>query len=240
MVPALLHHTQAANAVRIAQLAAVSLTAVVVAVLVLGPKSGERPVPTLTLTDPNVKSFTPPPEKPQYHADVKSMALALGQLGNSPKPAPKPEATTPEVVPTPVASEESVRYLGSLTEPGRTLALLKVNDRQRLLAPGEKIESMTIIEVGRDFAIVEDSQGQRRLTKGERQGPAVTYTTGNLGSAPNPFNAGAANAVIDAATAARNRSAGQLGRQIQTPGGVQNNVSNTVEVISRERLGGEQ
>jgi len=221
MVPALLHHTQASNAVRFAQLAAISLTAVVVAVLAFGPRSGERPVPALTLADPGTKPVAPTvPEKPQHHADAKSIALALGQLGNSPKPSPKPETTsTPEPTPTPVASEESVRFLGALTEPGRRLALLKVNDRQRLLAPGEKIESITVIEVGPDFVVVEDSHGQRRLTKGERQGPAVTFTTASSGAASSgSFNSANANNAADVARAAmRARSdPAQLNRQVQT------------------------
>lgn len=240
MIPALLHHSRASRAVRIAQLAAVGLTAVVAVVLVLGPRSGPRDVPPLTLPTPGTKPLAASTEaKPQERIDVPALADRFSQLGNSPKPEVKAsptEETKPEVVPT----EESVRFLGVLTEPGRRLALLKVNDRQRLLGPGEKFEALRVVEVGLDFAIIEDDHGPRRLTKGERQGAAVTYTgAGSLGAAPNAFNPGAANGALDAAQAAKRARAGEhLARQVQTVGGV---VNSSVNVRgAAENGGGEQ
>lgn len=211
MLPALLHHSQASAAARAAQFSAVGLTAVVVAVLSFGPKADERVVPALTLPQPGPKSLADSPEvKPLPHIDVPGVANRFGQLGNSPKPEPKPSPTEEPTAETP-PTEESVRYLGSLSEPGRFLALLKVNDRQRLLAPGESFEAIRIVEVGADFAIVEDSRGPRRLTKGERQSAAVTYTSASpLGAAPNAFNPRAANGALDAARAASRARAADL------------------------------
>lgn len=238
MIPALLHHTNASHAVRIAQFAAVGLTAAAAAVLTFGPSARERPVAALTLPNPAPKPAPVGAEKPVAHADAHGISLAMSQLGNSPKPEPKSAPTPTDAAPTPVVSEESVRYLGSLTEPGRRLALLKINDHQRLLAPGERIEAIHIVEVGPDYAVIEDSKGQRKLTKGERQGSAVTYTAANtLGAAPSTFNPGSASIVAEAARNAK-FSRDHVARAAQKLGEVVNtsvNVSGTIE-----RLTGDQ
>ncbi len=233
MIPSVLHHTQASSAVRAAQMTAVGLSVVAAALVVLGPSGGERAVPELRMPEARVKPVLTQPEKPATLVDTRALADRFAQLGNSPKPKPVEPEPAPESGPAPVVAEDSVRYLGSLTEPGRRLALLKVSERQRLVAAGETIESLRVVEVGPDFAIVEDGAGQRRLTKGERQGPAITYLSGGVPSAvPSSFNPGVATGAVAAARAAgRARSMGTPGHpppgQITTTTNVPRSPSET-------------
>lgn len=153
---------------------------------------GSRPRPTPAIEP--LERPTPLPEtssktgqaRPQV-IDAHGLADRMGHIANPPIPTEKPADTTAEanVDPVPTPGDESVRFLGLLLEPNRTLALLKVGERQRLVAVGEDFAlsgdqtgKVRVTEVTADHVTIETDSGPRRIEKSARQGSSVTYLSG--------------------------------------------------------------
>jgi hypothetical protein len=113
--------------------------------------------------------------------------------------------------------DPTIKYLGLVIEPNRRLALLKLGDRQRLVAtgdtltpPGEQPGVFRVAEIADDHVVLDTDAGQKRIEKSLPQGPAVTYLSGSPATPHQPRSTNPG--IIDPATRARN-----LGRQLEQP-----------------------
>lgn len=94
------------------------------------------------------------------------------------KPTPTPSETP---TPPPVAAGIAWKYLGSIIEPTRKIALVSINGAQRMLAEGRTIQqdghTFKVVEVQPDSLVVEDNGQRLVLQKEARSGPLVSWVS---------------------------------------------------------------
>ncbi len=105
--------------------------------------------------------------------DVTAMSEMLERTLGRPK-AKETEPDEPGVAPT---TGPGWRYLGSIIDSRRRVALISVDGTQRMLAEGRTIGSTTLVSVQVDSIVIDDGSGHRELYKEERSGPLVTWVT---------------------------------------------------------------
>lgn len=162
--------TTARKAARIGQAAGVLGVGFAAAMVVFGvPGLGPSPRLERPPAPPAVTEVVEQSEMPAVvERRVRSIANNLAQLGNAPKPAPKPE--TPEGTPggevapvapiAPVVAELPVTFLGAIGSGSRPMALVTIDARQLVLSRGEERqtaagENVKLVEIGRDSIRVE-------------------------------------------------------------------------------------
>ncbi|MCC6228890.1 MAG: hypothetical protein IT432_06670 [Phycisphaerales bacterium] len=179
---------EARKARRIAQIAATGGGVLALAALLSRlPGTGDRPSGPEPIKWPDPK---PPAattnEKRELH-DMNAAATRLALVSNKPKPAA--HSVDPSEVSTPdqIGAVE-VRYLGAVLEPTRKVALLRVGEKQRMIAQGHAVSladggTLEVVSVDADGCIVRDGQGERRIEKSPRTASAVTTITDGAGNA---------------------------------------------------------
>lgn len=185
------------------------------------------------------------PAAPPGSGVITAMAERL-ELARKGRPA---AATTPATTPTAGASNGGMnwRYLGSIIEPTRKLALLSINGSQRVLAEGRSIDQADpsgrgtyrarLLEVRPDLIVVDDNGRRIEIPKDDPVGPRVSWVppgAGGVASMSGVGNPGgltpeqirqAAARGIDPAAAERLRQtmAERRGRPAATPPNPANN-----------------
>jgi hypothetical protein len=119
-------------------------------------------------------------------------------------PAPKTEGATTQ---TPQTSEW--KYIAPIVEPGRVLAVLGRDGKQKVLAAGREWEYATgskakVVSVDENKVVLEDQGTRREIARSQRTGAAVQWTkmAANTPNASIPAGSGV-NASIEQQLAAR-------------------------------------
>ncbi|MEO0482535.1 MAG: hypothetical protein AAF138_02845 [Planctomycetota bacterium] len=178
------------------------------AVVVFGlPGADLRPVNTTPRPAPEQPADATVAAAP--NTDFVWISGSLGVLGGVEpieieepvKPVDEPTPTD-VVAPTPAvpAEKREIRYLGSIVEPGRRVALLTIDDRQRFLHEGRASGDVQLLEVGADFVRLDIGGVERRLDRASRSADVVTEISAS-GAAPGGIdrNAGRPSSAADAA-----------------------------------------
>jgi hypothetical protein len=121
--------------------------------------------------------------------DASAVARRMAQIANNPVALPKETPEEPRPDPEqPAHSTDSVKFLGAIREPGRSFALLKIGERQRMLGVGETEGDVTVVEVNDDrVEITLKGAVSQTLTKQERTGSIINFVAG--ATSPNPGGA---------------------------------------------------
>lgn len=197
MLPVPLHQRMASTYAKRAQIGFVTLGVGATALAAYSLRT-PAPVETPSLTLPAPAPGKQGPGKLARAGTIDAAAVdkRMHQLANYPTapetPTTGPEETPPEL---PAATEESVKFLGALVEPTRRVALLKINDRQRLLGPGESEGDVSVVRVTDDHVdIMLKGSTSQTLTKQARSGPTVNQVAASpsapaMGAEPPPPSA---------------------------------------------------
>ncbi len=190
---------EASNARKIAQVAAIAGAALALAALVFRlPGLGDAPAAPGPIQWPDIKPPADPQAgRPTPSRDMDAAASRLALVSNKPKPAaPQPEPTE---VPNPEqTSSTEIKYLGAVLEPTRKIALLRVGERQRMIAEGKTVAladggTLEVVTIDAEGVVIRDAQGERRVEKSARTASAVTTITDNAVGAsaimPSPDDA---------------------------------------------------
>jgi hypothetical protein len=202
--------------IRIAQMAGLALGVSAAALWAMKVPMVEDPLPEKpTLAGdaaPDVKPAAgDAPAQPLDRESVEGTAERMSVAGRI-KPAgpvPGPDGDKPV---TPAAPTGDVKYIGSIREPSRMLALVSRGDgkKQKLLAVGREWEGVKLLDVTEDEIQIEDASGVKTIARSERKGPAVEWTkmASNAPAATATTPAGMQAGMINAA-GARGVSASQ-------------------------------
>ncbi len=184
-----LSQREASNARRIAQIAAIAGATLAVAALFLRlPGTGEKPAGPEPILWPEI---APPPDtqgEKRETSDMNAAATRLALVSNKPKPAAQPPDGGSETSNPDQPGSIEVKYLGAVLEPTRKIALLRVGDKQRMVAENKTISladggTLQVVSVDAEGCVVRDGQGERRIEKSARTASAVTTISD---SANNP------------------------------------------------------
>ncbi len=202
MLTAALHQRTASTYARRAQVAFVTLGVGATALAAFALRT-PQPVETPSLSIPVAKPGKTDGSGRLARAeefDPSAIDRRIRQIGNYPVPVVEASPEDPNITQVPVpVPEETVKFLGALTEPTRRVALLKIGEHQRLLGPGESDGDVTVVEVHDDrVEITLKGSATQTLTKQARSGPTVTYVaasaaspnSGGFGMPGNPGDAG--------------------------------------------------
>ncbi|MCC6426462.1 MAG: hypothetical protein IT435_06545 [Phycisphaerales bacterium] len=154
----------------------------------VAPKPAQSPT-----LDPNAL-------KPEDRVAVNSDAISerLMQLGNRPQPpAPPPEESGPEL-PPPLPPADDARFLGVIREPGRSLAMVNVGGKQRIIAEGEQFGGIEVLSIAADAITVKEGGVEKRIEKHQRSGTAISTSAGGA-SGPGSGLEGVRHAGMNAA-----------------------------------------
>ena len=189
MLTAALHQRTASTYARRAQVAFVTLGVGATALAAFALRT-PQPVETPSLSIPLAKPGKTDGSGRLARADdfdPSAIDRRIRQIGNYPVPMVEASPEDPNITQVPVpVPEETVKFLGALTEPTRRVALLKIGDHQRLLGPGESDGDVTVVEVHDDrVEITLKGAVTQTLTKQARSGPTVTYVSASTAS-PGP------------------------------------------------------
>ncbi|MFO0834467.1 MAG: hypothetical protein U0638_05810 [Phycisphaerales bacterium] len=190
---------EASKARRVAQIAAIGGGVLALAALFLRlPGTGDKPASPGPIKWPEIKPPADPQAGKQHEShDLNAAATRLSLISNRPKPVVN---TNPEAVenanPEQAGSVE-VKYLGAVLEPTRKIALLRVGEKQRMVAAGKTISladggTLEVVSIESEGVLVRDGQGERRIEKAARTASAVTTITDDASNpaaatpVPNP------------------------------------------------------
>lgn len=117
-----------------------------------------EPIAATPVTDETTQAAPP---KVEQVVDAGGIAMRLTSVSNAPKPVlqaaeeqPLTEVDGESTDPVAAPSDE-VAFLGLIREPGRTLALIRVNGRQTVMWEGRVVDGLTLVGVGDDSVQVE-------------------------------------------------------------------------------------
>lgn len=111
--------------------------------------------------------------------DARGIAMRLAAVGNAPKPVAESIVEVPndglepgvEAI-SPVTDE--VGFLGIIREPGRLLALMRVNGRQTIMWIGREVGEVKLTEIGDGYVTIERNGAAQRVDRSARKGEAFT------------------------------------------------------------------
>lgn len=173
------------------------------------------------------------PTKPDAHVqtvDVEAIAERLASVANN--PTPKPVEPVPTEPIEPVVAVPAVSYLGMISAGDRRLAMVKLDERQRVVREGGAVGEETIFEVQADFIRLGREQPGRRVERAQRQGDSTTRATSDA-STPQPRPAG----MNPLTPVTRDRNAGMrtgAGRAFGLPAGVPRHEAAAFRMIRNE------
>ncbi|MEM9560903.1 MAG: hypothetical protein AAF995_11390 [Planctomycetota bacterium] len=154
-----------------------------------GVDAGSGSAPTVEIEAPVRAEWAPP------SGDGRAIAARLALVDNAPRvPEPEPEQpvepTDPGEGEGPTELGEEVRYLGMIRSGETRRAVLRIGDRQRIVAEGDRVtingESLTLRRVrGEGVELAGGDEGQREpieITKADRERASVTVVSGEAPS----------------------------------------------------------
>lgn len=176
------------------------------------PQVGDQP--PLTVPAPaGVKTGKTTPAPRAEHFDPAATASRFSLVSNNfvPKPPAYEEPTeTGGEKPPPGPADTSIKFLGALIEPNRRVALIKVNERQHLMGPGDSLGDMTVVSVSDDSVEIRQGNGaSETITKAARAGSPITFVNANTPTTAQP--------VLDAGTVAGDNRPARPGRNPNRP-----------------------
>ncbi len=134
-----------------------------------------------------------PPEgpAPEPFVDAGGIALRLASVSNAPKPvieAPKedPESLPEEGGAIAEAPTDEVGFLGFIREPGRTLALMRVNGRQVVMWVDRVVDGLKLVSIGDDSVQVERDGVNWQVGRAPRKASSVSRIDVPMAPAPVP------------------------------------------------------
>lgn len=199
MSAAVLHREQALRLARLAQAACAVLIIAAVGIAAVGlpgvrgpgPADAELPSSQAAAAKPVVS--TPPISE---GVDFSGIAQRLASIDNAPRPATETPSESTETLTEPVAAADApVKFLGSIIEPTRRIALLTINGRQRAVVAGQTVRygaeatagELRLIAVEDSSVTIEDKLGRRTIEKTARSGSAIT-TVAAAAPPPEPVS----------------------------------------------------
>ncbi len=151
------------------------------------------------LTEPTAppQPVRPPRPQPTEETDTRPeidsslLAARLGSIRNHPVPVPPTPQPSEEPQPEPTPPEppaEAVRYVGPMRVGSRLMAILSVENRQRLSGAGRSfvysVEGTSytarVVEVTPEHVVLEENGVKRTIAVSDRRGDVVSY----LGNKP--------------------------------------------------------
>ncbi|MCC6677957.1 MAG: hypothetical protein IT436_12505 [Phycisphaerales bacterium] len=198
MSAVILHRDKALQFARIAQAGCAVLLVAAIAIAAVGlPGAGgsshhaaDLP-PSLAETAKPI-TITPPVSE---GVDFSGIAQRLASIDNAPKPATETPTDTEITAGEPApAAEAPIKFLGSIIEPNRRVALLSVNGRQRAVVAGQKLKlgadasagELLLVAVDDNAVTIEDKGGRRTIQKTARSGSAITTVAATAPAVPTP------------------------------------------------------
>lgn len=144
-----------------ARLAAIAVAMCCGAVAVFGVPFGRVATEPVAAVPTTEESKVPARPAPEPFVDAGGIAMRLASVSNAPKPViqaheEEPLALTEDGLGVPVeAPSDEVGFLGFIREPGRTLALMRVNGRQVVMWVDRVVEGLKLVAIGDDSVQVE-------------------------------------------------------------------------------------
>jgi hypothetical protein len=197
---------------RVGQASAVLLGAAAVGVAALGtPATVAPPAPAAAGGSAAPLPAPTPLVLPPADADTLGIAERFAQLGNAPQievaqepPAEEPgiDEPPPEVAP-PSRIADRVRYLGPVAIGQTMLAMVRVDEAQRVVRPGAVLiadddpgETITLRAVREGEIVVGTDRREETIGRGQRLGTSMTLAGGGSELPKPPPFAGQANGVL--------------------------------------------
>lgn len=141
--------------------------------------------PAATPTDNGQQAAAPEREFTAEDMTGIDVRLATARVA----PPKKPEETAANPTDTPgtapaegASSQGGWRYLGSVIEPNRRIALVSIDGRQRMLAEGREVDGVRLVQVTDDRIVIEDAGVRRGIRREQRHGSPVAWV--NMPEAP--------------------------------------------------------
>lgn len=198
--------THAKRNTLLAQGSALLLAGVAVGVVLVGPRLLSEPESDLVTVEKvmaqrqaereRVESATPAADETTSKAEVDLDAVAqrLAQLVDIPKPADTTQVTAQGETQREeqVVTNTQLKYLGSIVEPNRKLALLSLNGIQRIVPLGSEANftlpegtkvTLRVVGVSDSEVMIERDGARERVAKADRVSQAVTLVQ-NVGPQP--------------------------------------------------------
>ncbi len=144
-------------------------------------------IPPPATTEPAGPGGNAESEAASSAPDRQAIADAAGRFEVVFGRTPKVEGSEPPPVAPTIAALAGWKYLGSIVEPRRRVAIVSVNGKQAVLAEGRQYEGVTVVEVKPDALVVNDGSKNTELSKQEKAGPSVAWvspTGGGTGIQP--------------------------------------------------------
>ena len=169
----------ALRAMRIAQVAGLALIALVIGAILYRPSIPAPAVPTSnTTTDPNQTSTAPAPVQ-TFQPDASTLGDLLNQVAGVLPEEQTPEPITPTTAQnhTPETTPSSHwKYLGGIFEPDRKLALVAIDDTQRMVHEGQALERLDIkvVSIGPDAIEILREGVPERIERSHPSGAVVS------------------------------------------------------------------
>lgn len=202
-----LHSVEARRYIRIAQMAGVALgvsAAALWALDVPGLTHREPARPDVRPQSPVINGGRADAQFDRERLDDAVVRLNLGV--KRPPPVAKVEPPKEERKPEATASGPAVIFVGAIYEANRTLAVVSVDGRQRIVPEGRLIGDLRLTSVSDDQIVLQDSKGaSRQVRRGERSATAVSWVR----SAPTAV---AMNPAMPGATTNQRRQQATPGR----------------------------
>ncbi|MDP1661829.1 MAG: hypothetical protein Q8L55_07920 [Phycisphaerales bacterium] len=164
------------------------LGAAVAAFAPLGATHAEAPDPA----DASPVAAKPPePAAPAVEIDTTMLAAAINAVAGPVKNQPVPvEPVAPE---QPVAAApaglDAWRYLGAIMSSSYKRAIVTVGEKQQLLAEGQRIGEIEIVQIDKQFIKVKQGEVETTIDLAPRQRPALTLLDPASVAARNNANA---------------------------------------------------
>jgi hypothetical protein len=134
--------------------------------------------------------------------NFSTMSRSLTLAGEFPPPEEVPDQVDPdggfEPAPPSAPGTPDVKFLGAIAEPGRFVALLNINGKQKFLGPGESYGQVRVVECSATEVVVQfqDSSGtpggRETIGVSERSGPGWTAAAPSPEPDPNMVMSGEA------------------------------------------------
>lgn len=180
--------------------------------------SPDVPIPEGGTKGAGVPGPGPAPAAAAAPVDTETLVGVADRLNSAAgrTPVVVTEPQTPEQAPPALGAW---KYLGSIIEARRRVAIVSVDGQQAVIPEGGEHKGITLVEVKRDAIVVDDGSGLREMKKEAKTGPSVAWVTPGTAGAGLGGNPAALNAMRNAATAA-SAAAAQRGAAVSTMGGV--------------------
>lgn len=173
-----------------ARFAAVAMAMCGGAVAVFGVPFGRvatEPVAAVPLAETSTGAVPPAPEP---FVDVGGIAIRLASVSNAPKPVIQAQEEEPialgegDTGTLVEAPTDEVAFLGFIREPGRTLALMRVNGRQVVMWVDRVVDGLKLVAISDDSVEVERDGVDWQVERSARKASSVSRIEVPMAPAP--------------------------------------------------------